>query len=115
MPNQWQIPTDVEARLRRLFKACAYCRLRMRAHRSVIGVPGDKATIEHLNRLGPFLWSKGVAEKHVVIVCGRCNASRGRQRLIDWFTSTYCVSRGITAGTVASRVRQYLRAPAARR
>jgi hypothetical protein len=113
--NRWGIPREVEVRLRRTFKACAYCSCRMKAHRSLIGVARDKATFEHLNRNGPFYWSDDLQEKDVVIVCARCNSSRGRRRLVEWFDSPYCRTRRITARTVSRQVRQYLRTLAAKR
>jgi hypothetical protein len=49
----WRIPRDVETRLRRKFKRCVYCRRRFKR-----GVYNDSATIEHLNRRGPFYWPR---------------------------------------------------------
>lgn len=115
MVNRFEIPDEVETRLRRVFRICAYCRRRMKSHLGVSGCPADKATIEHLNRQGPFYWSEGLREEHLVIACGQCNASRGIKRLKDWFQSDYCLSRGIGPSTVAPRVRDYLRAAVARR
>ena len=115
MANQWQIPRDVELRRRREFSRCAYCGRRFRAPVGLRGTCGTKATIEHLNRHGPFRWSKGLKERHLVIVCGRCNSSRGIKRLAEWFTSAYCSSHRIGPTTVAERVRQYLRSAVARR
>jgi hypothetical protein len=79
------------------------------------GDRGAMPTTEHLNRYGPFYWSDGLQEKHLVIVCGRCNSSRGTKRIADWFASPYCLAKRITATTVAARVRQYLRAAIAKR
>jgi hypothetical protein len=113
--NRWGIPREVEVRLRRAFRTCAYCGCSMKAHRGFIGVPRDKATFEHLNRKGPFYWSDGLMEKDVVIACARCNSSRGRKRLSDWFASPYCRTRGITARSVSRQIRKYLRTVAAKR
>src|SRR6266480_1644833 len=115
MANQWQIPQDVELRLRRKFKACAYCGRRFKVRIRLKGMSGEKATIEHLNRRGPFYWSDGLKESHLVIICGRCNSSRGIKRLTDWFASPYCRSLRIGPSTVAARVKQYLCSAAARR
>ena len=109
------IPREVERRLRRRFSVCAYCGGPMKTHRGVLGCPADKATIEHLNRNGPFYWTEGLREKDIVIVCARCNSSRGRKRLHDWFQSPYCRARGINASSVALEVRRYLRTPVAKR
>ena len=109
MRNRWEIPSEIEQRLRRTFRVCAYCRGAMEAHLGVIGCPGTKATIEHLNRHGPFYWSEGLKEEDLVIACARCNASRGKRRLVDWFSSTYCIEREINSATIAGQVQNYLR------
>ena len=115
MANRWRIPAEVELRLRRRFRDCAYCGRQMKAHDGQAGNVRDKATIEHLNRHGPFYWPDGLREQDLVIVCGQCNPSRGSKRLVDWFESPYCRERRINAGTVAPEVRSYLRTSAARR
>jgi hypothetical protein len=108
MANRYSIPAEVESRLRRKFTTCAYCRQPMREHADVKGCPGDKATIEHLNRRGPVLWGLGLREEHLVICCGSCNSNRSDNRLVDWFQSRYCERKGITEATVADEVKQYL-------
>jgi len=115
MPNQFQIPREVEGRLRREFRTCAYCGRRFRSPVGLRGTCGTKATIEHLNRHGPFHWSEGLREEHLVRVWGRCNSSRSTKRLAEWFASPYCTSRRIGPTTVVERVRQYLRSAVARR
>jgi hypothetical protein len=115
MANQWQIPHEVELHLRGKFKLCAYCGRKVRAYRGVKGCPKNKATIEHLNRHGPFYWSDGLKEKHLVIVCAQCNSSRGTKRLADWFESSYCRTRQIGMSTVRGRVREHLRTALAKR
>jgi hypothetical protein len=109
MANQFGIPQEEECRLREKFKDCAYCRQPMKEHLGVLGCPSDKATIEHLNRHGPFYWKDGLLEADLVLCCGSCNSSRGTKRLFDWFKSPYCVQKGITASTVADEVKWYLR------
>lgn len=90
------------------FKTCAYCGQTMHAHQGVKGCPKDKVTIEHLNRNGPFRWSKGVREVELVLCCGACNSSRGTKILSDWFNSNYCRRIGIGVTSVAEEVRRYL-------
>jgi hypothetical protein len=115
MANRWQIPHEVELRLRTEFARCAYCGRRFHSPVGLRGTCGTQATIEHLNRHGPFYWSDGLKEEDLVIVCGRCNCSRGKKRLSEWFASPYCLSRRIGARTVAARVKKYLLTPAASR
>jgi hypothetical protein len=71
----------------------------------------DQATIEHLNRSGPFYVREGLKKKDVVICCRGCNSSRGTLRLSDWFKSDYCVSRNINASAVERPVKRYLGTP----
>lgn len=115
MSNRWQIPTDVLDRLRQSFKACAYCRRKLKRYTDAGASPDTRATIEHLNRNGPFYWSDGLREEHLVIACARCNSSRGRKRLAEWFESPYSAVKRISAKTVAAGVRSYLRTPAAKK
>jgi hypothetical protein len=89
------IPHEVECLLRQKFTLCAYCRRELHEYPGVIGCPGDKATIEHLNQNGPFTWP-ALVEEDLVICCGSCNSSRGGQNLTDWFASPYCVQRRIS-------------------
>jgi hypothetical protein len=114
MANKFGIPQEVEDRLRRKFKVCAYCRREMREYAGVKGCPSDKATIEHLNWKGPFYWSGGLKEEDLVLCCGACNSSRGTKLLAVWFTSLYCREKGISAATVADEVKKYLQTASAR-
>ncbi len=85
----------------------------MRQHPGVRGCPKDKATIEHLNRKGPFYWSDGLREEQLVLCCGACNSSRGTKLLTVWFGSIYCLENRIGTATVAEEVRRYLQTEAA--
>jgi hypothetical protein len=69
----------------------------------------DQATIEHLNRDGPFYAKGGLKKDDVVICCRGCNSSRRTRTLLDWFKMDYCVSRDINEDTVAEPVKEYLR------
>ncbi|MFO0961294.1 MAG: hypothetical protein U0625_00150 [Phycisphaerales bacterium] len=109
MANGFGIPADVEQRLRARFPVCAYCGGIMELLPHARGCPPTKASIEHLNRHGPFYWSKGLREHELVMACGSCNSSHGKKRLIDWFAIEYCRTRGITAETVHEHVREYLK------
>ena len=109
MANRFQIPQEVEIRLRQKFKVCAYCGRRMKAQASIKDDRRGMPTIEHLNRKEPFYWSNGLhglQEKHLVLCCAQCNSSRGTKRLTDWFASPYCLAKHINARSVAPRVRQ---------
>jgi hypothetical protein len=107
MANGYGIPRDVESRLREKFKVCAYCRQEMHGYAGVRD-RRQQATIEHLNRDGPFHWSDLLQEEDLVICCGSCNSSRGTKQLAVWFRSTYCRDNGISETTVAAEVREHL-------
>ena len=113
MGNRFQIPPEVEKSLRDRFRVCAYCHKEFKKYPGRPGCPPDKASIEHLNRNGPFYWSEGLKESELVIACCSCNSSRGAKRLRDWFESPFCVDRGITAHTVHPVVQEYLLLPVA--
>ncbi len=105
--NKFRIPSDILSSIRERDTNCAYC------HKSMVfpherSRSGDSATIEHLNREGPFYWADGLRHADIVICCGACNSSRGVKLLQDWFDSPYCTERAITALTVSEPVRNYL-------
>jgi hypothetical protein len=75
----------------------------MKRYLGILGSAKDKATIEHLNRKGPFYWNDGLKAEDLVICCQSCKSSRGTKRLSDWFKSDYCVERRINSVTVATR------------
>lgn len=110
MTNVFGIPDDVERRIRLRDSRCVYCHCAMKEYRDTRGTPGDKATIEHLRETPPFYWKDGLKEKDIVICCGRCNSSRGKKTLPEWFEAAYCKERNINAHTVADPVRAYLKA-----
>jgi len=76
--------------------------------KATAGKLADQATIEHLNFDGPFYTRDGLRKEDLVICCRSCNSSRGTRRLLDWFTSDYCVTRNINEDTVAESVKKYL-------
>jgi hypothetical protein len=109
MSNYFGIPADIEAKIRARDTLCVYCHREMKAYAGVKGTPRDKATIEHLSFDGPFYWRDALDWNDVVVCCGSCNSSRGKKRLIDWFRSSYCIERGISASAVAQPVKGFLK------
>ena len=90
-----------------------------RVRAGIAGCPADKATIEHLNREGPFYWSGGLVEEHLVIACGRCNASRvasgwwtGSPRLTvaDWGSARE--QSRLESGSICAQTPRSVREPA---
>lgn len=107
MSNNFGIPGDVETRLFAEYESSAHCNREMRSVTPLTGARGDCATIEHLNRLWPFRWPEGLEERHLVLACHSCNASRGTKLLGEWFDSAYCREKGINSKSVAPRVQAY--------
>ena len=103
-PNKYGIPEEELEKIRWRDRVCVYCHGSMKEYPHSKGTPGDKATIEHLNHLPP--WNN---PNTVVICCGRCNSSRGKKKLLDWFKSSYCVGRNINEKTVTELVKDYVR------
>lgn len=106
--NKFGIPESQMQKIRRRDLSCAYCHKQM-FYPCVGDNKRDWATIEHLNSDGPFYWATGLKIEDIVVCCGSCNSSRGAKPLPEWFSSSYCESRGINSETVADPVRQYLR------
>lgn len=108
MANYFGIPENIEEEIRARDAVCVYCGAEMKMYNGVIGTPSDKATIEHLSFDGPFYWKDELNREDIVICCGKCNSSRGKKKLIEWFGSAYCLERNINKDTVAEPVRNFL-------
>lgn len=102
--NKYGIPEEELEKIRQRDRVCVYCHGSMKEYPHTAGTPADKATIEHLNYLPP--WNN---PNTVVICCGRCNSSRGKKKLLDWFKSPYCIERNICETTVTEPVKDYVR------
>jgi len=112
MSNKWGIPKDIEEQIRSESKGkCAYCGKKMiptwTSHNR-----RDSPTIEHLREVKPFYWKDGLKEEDMVICCGSCNSSRGKNKLKSWFETDYCKNHKpepINEKTVTDPVREYLK------
>ena len=105
--KNFNIPAEILTEIRKRDKKCAYCHKAMVfPYERVKAI--DSATIEHLNREGPFNWEDGLLKEDIVICCVACNSSRGQKLLADWFASPYCAARKISAKSVTKPVSDYL-------
>jgi hypothetical protein len=84
-------------------KNCVYCH-KLMIYPYDLKNRNDSATIEHLNHLPP--WNN---PKTIAYCCGSCNSSRGKQKIRDWFNSSYCVNRNINFDTVSDAVKRYIK------
>jgi len=108
MTNKYGIPDEIEQKIKKRDKRCAYCH-KIMIYPFVSKKQGDCATIEHLNFNGPFYWKDGLKVEDIVMCCGQCNSSRGIKKLTDWFESAYCKEKKINKETVANIVKEYLK------
>src|SRR3989344_3740727 len=104
MSNNYNIPDWLETKVRQRDKLCVYCAVKMRAYPNVKGVPGDKATFEHIDND-----ARNITEGNIVICCGACNSSKGVKMLATWLKSDYCQKKNITTKTMAPIIRQFLK------
>lgn len=99
--NRWNIPDWLEREVTERDRCCVYCGLEF--------VPTNakkryKPSWEHIINDAGILTRENIAR-----CCISCNASKGKRNLADWLESKYCMTRGITAGSVAEVVRTALR------
>jgi 5-methylcytosine-specific restriction endonuclease McrA len=104
MPNDWGISEEDEAKLRRKYKRCVYCPVKMKPHPHSPGTPNDKATFEHIDNN-----EKNLKPWNICMCCGRCNKSKGSKKLSAWLQSGYFEKYKINKGKVAQIIKDYLK------
>lgn len=102
--NRWNIPPQLEREVLERDQACVYCGVRFDAPAAS---RGDRPSWEHIINDEAIVTLENIAR-----CCMSCNASKGTKDLAAWIVSRYCVSRGITAATVAPVIRAALEAAA---
>ena len=103
MANTWGIPEWLERKLLKEIRYCVYCGVALREYHHRKSTPGEAGTWEHIDNDGPS------TEENVVRCCGACNKSKGRKELRAWFSSSYCVRKGISEETMRdARILKYL-------
>jgi 5-methylcytosine-specific restriction endonuclease McrA len=100
MANRWGIPKVVEELVKKRDSNCVYCGI---SFETSVFTYKTRPTWEHIiNDIrinGP---------ENIALCCGSCNASKGTKLLGEWLTSKYCVTKKITADSVALVVREHL-------
>ena len=100
MANRWGIQKNVEEIVKERDLACVYCGLSFTVS---IVTHKTRSTWEHIiNDI------KINGPDNIALCCGSCNASKGTKVLINWLSSKYCITKGITKNNVASVVKEYL-------
>ncbi len=94
MANRWGIPQEIEGKVRERDVCCVYCG---------VSFTKTKPTWEHIvNDI------KLSGLDNIALCCSSCNSSKGSKLLIDWLSSKYCLTKGISRDTVAAVVRNHL-------
>ncbi|HMU62473.1 MAG TPA: HNH endonuclease signature motif containing protein [Gemmatimonadales bacterium] len=98
--NKWRIPTAIERAVLERDQSCIYCLV---AFSTDTHDRRQNRSWEHIiNDLTL------VTLENIALCCIRCNSSKGRKTLEEWFQSRYCLDRGIGPDTVAPVVRAVL-------
>ena len=100
--GKWGMTTELEEQVKKKYKRCVYCQVKLKKYAHTKRSRGNEATLEHIDNDGPN------SEANVVMCCRSCNASKGPKKLTVWFESPFCKERKINKRTVASVVRKHL-------
>ncbi len=91
MSNNWNIPIELENKVRKRDKSCVYCHVKFKP------TPKAKATWEHIINN-----AKNISEENIALCCASCNASKGAKKLSEWLAnSEYCKKKGINKGNIS--------------
>jgi 5-methylcytosine-specific restriction endonuclease McrA len=101
MANKWNIPAELEAKIRERDKSCVYCGC----------IFTDMQFFRKTSRSWEHIFNDDskVSYENIALCCLGCNASKGSKPLIDWLNSTYCQGKGISIDTVAPIVQEAIR------
>jgi len=97
MANRWNIPSEMERRVRNRDTACVYCHVKFENN------PKDRATWEHIDNS-----AKNICDENITLCCSSCNASKSDKQLLEWFESQYCKQKGITKDSVAEVIKRWI-------
>ena len=90
MANKWNIPRELEEKIKIRDKHCIYCLKRFENN------PKDRATWEHIDNN-----AKNISEKNIALCCNSCNTNKGAKSLKEWLKSDYCKKKGISLKKVS--------------
>jgi 5-methylcytosine-specific restriction endonuclease McrA len=90
MANKWNIPKELEEKIRKRDKSCVYC------HKEFKNTHKDRVTWEHIDNN-----EKNISEENIVLCCGSCNSSKGTKSLKEWLDSDYCKKLGINKDNIS--------------
>ena len=90
-----RLPSELQEKLKKRDKSCAYCNIKLKWYPNTKGTPGDKATLEHIDND-----EYNLSESNIVLSCNSCNASKGTKKLSDWLKLDYCKRKNINEKTI---------------
>lgn len=99
MVNRWNIPEELEKKVRNRDKFCVYCKVKFKNNFT------ERATFEHIDND-----EKNISEENITMCCVSCNTSKGMKNLLNWLESPYCKKKNITKDTVADVIQKWLMA-----
>jgi hypothetical protein len=104
--NNWGIPPEMEAAIRKRDQVCVYCGIEFLDAAANNGSRKRIATWEHIVNDASI-----VTLENIALCCNSCNASKGAKPLVDWLSSSYCRRKGIAAASVANVVQAHMVKP----
>lgn len=98
MANNWNIPAELEKKIRERDKVCVYCGNEFLSHKVSAKA---SASWEHIINDASI-----ITIENICLCCRGCNASKGQKQLSVWLQANYCKERGITPDSVAPIIKQ---------
>jgi hypothetical protein len=91
---RWKIPRDLALDVLERDRHCIYCRRALDFSLSGprAGLPSWEHIVNDLANVSAF---------NIALCCVGCNSSKGKNTLVLWLQSTYCVNRGIRIDKLA--------------
>ena len=98
MPNNWNIPSQLEREIRERDKVRVYC--------------GIEFTPAKISKKPAASWehiindAKIITRENITLCCCGCNSSKGQKQLSIWLESKYCKGKDISPESVAPIIKQ---------
>ncbi|OGK22025.1 hypothetical protein A3C23_02990 [Candidatus Roizmanbacteria bacterium RIFCSPHIGHO2_02_FULL_37_13b] len=96
--NKWNIPSNLEDKIRDRDKFCVYCHSEFNRNSYT-----KRATWEHIDNN-----AKNISETNIALCCASCNASKGTKKILSWFNAPFCRKNKINMESVADMVKSQL-------
>jgi hypothetical protein len=100
MGNTYDISSELETFIRRKYKNCIYCGIKLKNSKKNYR---NKATIEHIDNI-----VRHRTKDNLAMCCNSCNASKGKLPLRVWLETDYCKKKKVKS-KMAPIVKRFLR------